>query len=174
MRLTPSTVLLAAVAGTAGLAGFLAHRHGSEARPAEALDVSRFDFALKDIDGQTRRVSEWDGKVLVINFWATWCAPCREEIPEFVRLQREFAAEGVQFLGVAVDRLEAVRRFVSAVPVNYPVLIGDEDGNISRRYGNDLGALPFTVVVDRAGRIAATRHGIFPPAEVSTALRKLL
>lgn len=174
MRVAPSTVLLATVAGLAGLGGFLAHRHTSDARSADAVGNSRFDFALKDIDGQTRSVTEWDGKVLVVNFWATWCAPCREEIPEFVKLQEEFAADGVQFIGVAVDRLDAVRQFVSVIPINYPVLIGDEDGSISRHYGNDLGALPYTVVIDRQGKIAATRRGIFPPAEVNTVLRKLL
>jgi peroxiredoxin len=155
--------------------GFLAQRHvNGGSAGADVLGTQRIDFSLPDLKGDARRLSEWDGKVLVVNFWATWCPPCRKEIPDFVKLQTEYATQGVQFVGVAMDRVEDVRDFIRHVPMNYPVLIGDEEGDISRRYGNKFAALPYTVIIDRAGRVVLTRRGLLPPAEVKATLGPLL
>ncbi len=117
-------------------------------------------FNLPDTAGQIRSVREWDGKVLVINFWATWCPPCREEIPEFVALQRKYAPRGLQFIGIAIDEPEAVLAFMKSVGVNYPVLLGQLTGtDLSRKYGNRWGALPFTAVIDREGQIVSVKGG---------------
>lgn len=117
-------------------------------------------FTLPDTAGQVRSVREWDGKVLVVNFWATWCSPCREEMPGFVALQAEYEGKGVQFLGIAIDESQAVADYLEAVTVNYPVLLGQLDGiELSRRYGNHWGALPFTAIVDRQGQIVFTKGG---------------
>lgn len=133
----------------------------SAAVPVEvAIPDWRPDFTLPDTAGQMRSVQEWDGKVLVVNFWATWCPPCREEIPEFVALQQKYAVRGLQFIGIAIDEPEAVLPFMKAVGVNYPVLLGQLSGiDLSRKYGNRWGALPFTAVIDREGQIISVKGG---------------
>lgn len=163
-------LLLGGLALAAALAGVLtAHWQ----RQADA--DRRPDFTLNDLSGAPRSVSEWDGKVLVVNFWATWCPPCREEIPHFVALQNELGGQGVQFLGVAIDEPAEVRAFVREHGVNYPTLVGAEDAMaVSQRFGNDLGALPYTVIVDRTGRVAFTHRGALPKADIERALRAQL
>ncbi len=124
------------------------------------LQSPRPAFTLEDLEGRRRAVQEWDGKVLAINFWATWCPPCRREIPAFNALQQEYGSRGLQFLGVAVDDPDRVRAFLQEVPVHYPVLIGEEEAmEVAVRYGNEAGVLPFTAIVDRQGRIAYLRYG---------------
>lgn len=124
------------------------------------LPQERPAFTLPDTSGRSHSVGEWDGKVLVINFWATWCPPCREEIPEFVALQQKYALRGLQFIGIAIDEPAAVLPFMKATGVNYPVLLGQLTGiDLSRRYGNRWGALPFTAVIDRHGQIVSVKGG---------------
>jgi len=121
----------------------------------------RPDFTLADTEDMPRSVSEWDGKLLIINFWATWCPPCLEEIPGFVRLQDEYAARGVQFLGVALDGVRNVRRFMAEQRMNYPSLHGERDAiALGKRYGNRFGALPYTVLVAPDGTVLRTHQGI--------------
>lgn len=111
-------------------------------------------FKLKDLDGKVRDVKEWDGKVLMINFWATWCPPCRKEIPAFVELQEKYEAKGFKILGIALDEKQAVIDFTDPMGINYPILMADQDGPVlSKAYGNRLGVLPYTVIVDRQGNI---------------------
>ena len=114
----------------------------------------RPDFTLPDLEGKMHSVSEWDGKVLLINFWATWCPPCRKEIPAFIELQDKYRDRGFVVIGIALDQKQAVIDFTDPMGVNYPILMG-EDGAIelAKAYGNNLGVLPYTVVVDRKGRI---------------------
>lgn len=121
----------------------------------------RPDFTLPDTENVPRSVSEWDGRLLFINFWATWCPPCLEEIPAFVRLQDEYAARGVQFLGVALDDEQNVRRFMAEQRMNYPSLHGERDAiALGKRYGNRVGALPYTVLVAPDGTVLLMHHGI--------------
>jgi thiol-disulfide isomerase/thioredoxin len=118
------------------------------------------DLSYTDLAGQERKIREWQGKVVVLNFWATWCPPCREETPLFVALQEEYGARGVQFVGLAIDEQEAVQNFVDTYGVEYPILLGDMDAvELSRRLGNRLGGLPYTVVIARDGQIAARHVG---------------
>ena len=132
-----------------------------------AVGDTRPEFSLPDTNGISRSITEWDGKLLIINFWATWCPPCLEEIPAFVRLQAEYGAQGVQFLGIALDSKENVRSFVVEHAVNYPSLYGQRESiELSKRYGNAVGALPYTVVVARDGKVLATHHGLFEEAAV--------
>lgn len=118
-------------------------------------------FSFPDTDEKTRSISEWHGKTLVINFWATWCQPCLKEIPEFVQLQTQFEKKNVQFIGIAIDELSAVARYKNATGMNYPVLISSEwDGfNLAQQLGNSSNTVPYTVVVNSAGQIIYRHAG---------------
>jgi thiol-disulfide isomerase/thioredoxin len=119
-----------------------------------------FGVALPDAKGREQSIGQWKGKVLVVNFWATWCVPCREEMPEFVKAQQELGPRGLQFVGIAIDDVAKVEAFAAELAINYPVLIGGYGAiELSRSFGNRLGALPFTIIVDRAGRISHTQLG---------------
>jgi len=125
-----------------------------------SIGSQRPEFSMPDIDGVTRKLSEWNGKVLVINFWATWCPPCRKETPAFVALQDQYGAQGLQFIGVAIDEKDNVEDFADTYGVNYPMLLGDLDAiNTSKAYGNRFGTLPYTVIVDRQGKINFIQRG---------------
>jgi thiol-disulfide isomerase/thioredoxin len=117
-------------------------------------------IALPDTDGKEQPLGQWKGKVLVVNFWATWCAPCREEMPEFVRVQAEMGPKGLQFVGIAVDQADKVKQFAAEIKLNYPALIGGYGAmELSKTLGNNLMALPFTVILDRSGRVVHTQLG---------------
>ncbi|MBN1377760.1 MAG: TlpA family protein disulfide reductase [Gammaproteobacteria bacterium] len=114
----------------------------------------RPDFLLTDIDGKLHRISEWDGRTLLLNFWATWCPPCREEIPTFNAMQAEFAEQGFSVIGIALDELQNVKSFAKNTPLNYSVLIGQTSADeVLRRYGNTTGGLPYSVFIDKNGLI---------------------
>jgi len=117
------------------------------------------DFELKGIDGKTYKLSDFRGKVVVLNFWATWCPPCRKEIPEYNELQAEYAAQGVQFIGIAVDEegLDKVKPWVEKNTVGYPILI--PDAKVVSSYG-DLSAIPVTFFIDRKGMIRSSFVGM--------------
>ncbi len=128
-------------------------------RPAD-IPERRPDFTLTDRDGRPRALSEWDGKTLIINFWATWCAPCRREIPMLNDLAREYHAEGVEVIGIAVDFREDVLQFLQKTPIDYTVLIGEQEGmDAARAFGMETIGLPFTAFTDRTGRIATIHVG---------------
>jgi thiol-disulfide isomerase/thioredoxin len=117
-------------------------------------------LSLPDEHGAQQSLNQWRGKVLVVNFWATWCAPCREEMPEFVRIQNELGGNGVQFVGIAADQVDKVQQFTRELGINYPALIGGFEAiELSRTFGNRLMVLPFTVIVARNGTIAYAQHG---------------
>ena len=140
--------------------------------PAGVLHQLRPEFTLPDLDGRPRRPDEWNGKVLVVNFWATWCAPCRKEIPLLIDLEKR--RPGVQVLGIAVDRAEAVRPFAEELGIGYPILLDDLQGSTMRRYGNRVGALPFTVITGRDGVVAYVRLGEVEAAELDWVTDTLL
>lgn len=133
----------------------------------------RPEFTLADLEGVPRKVSEWDGKVLIINFWATWCPPCRKEIPAFIQLQKKYGRQGVQFVGIALDDPGNVQAFHKALGINYPVLIGDT-GLIARSYGNHFGALPYTVIIGRDSKIALARLGELAQQEAEAVIRGMI
>ena len=139
------------------------------------IGKQRPGFTLPDTSGSEHDIGEWDGKVLVINFWATWCPPCRKEMPAFIELQDEFADQGLQFIGVAIDDADKVKDFMDTYGVNYPMLLGDLAAiEIAKQYGNRFGALPYTVIVDREGKIVFTRRGELEKHEAEIEIKKLL
>jgi len=159
----------------AGLAGFYMHQASAPESMAAGAQIaamsvveqddgiigsSRPDFSLPDVTGQMRNISEWDGKVIAINFWATWCPPCIREIPEFIELQHRYEEQGLQFIGIALQRPEEVTEFMREKGMNYPVLAGEMAViKIAESYGNDMGVLPYTVIIDREGRIHYVKRG---------------
>lgn len=141
----------------------------------EVIGTKLKDFNLSDVDGQQRQISEWQGKTLVLNFWATWCAPCREEIPAFVELQDQYRSDGLQFVGIALQEAEEVRGFLQEFNVNYPSLVGSADViKIAKQLGNDIGALPYTVVIDRSGIISFTHRGPLLKSDAERVIQSLL
>jgi thiol-disulfide isomerase/thioredoxin len=140
-----------------------------------ALGQPRPELSLPDLEGRLRQGAEWDGQVVVVNFWATWCTPCRREIPALVDLQSRYGERGLVTIGVAIDRPEDVAAFTRGLGVNYLILLGDaEAAEVSRRFGNDLGVLPFTAVVDRKGRIALAHLGEIKLEELEATVTPLL
>jgi len=132
-------------------------------------------LSLPDLDGTPQSLAQWRGKVMVVNFWATWCGPCREEMPEFVRAQREFGPKGLQFVGIAVDQRDKVAQFAKEFDLNYPALIGGYEAmDVAKPLGNRLAALPFTVVLDRQGRIVHTQLGPLKPGVLRSIVSDLL
>ncbi|QGU33123.1 TlpA family protein disulfide reductase [Thermochromatium tepidum] len=147
---------------------------GQAERPNESLDTLP-DLRLQDLEGRQVSSSAWAGKVLVVNFWATWCPPCLSEIPRFVEAQERLRESGVQFVGIAVDRVEEVRAFVAAHPVNYPLLIATPEVlELSVRLGNRLEVLPFTLIFDRHGRRVHSQIGELSTEELTHYLDSLL
>jgi len=133
------------------------------------------EYRLLSLDGVRENSNQWLGKVQVINFWATWCPPCKREIPTLIEIQNDYHDRGVQVIGIALDDPKAVAKYVAEKGINYPVLAGDDDVvEVSEKLGNDLGILPYTVIADRTGKISFIRHGEVDREMVENEIQKLL
>ena len=149
----------------------LSHNDAELQRQAAVL----MDAEMPDLTGAPLKLSRFRGKVLFVNFWATWCGPCRDEMPQFIRAQTLDGAKGVQFAGIAVDQADKVRKFATEIGLNYPTLVGGLGAmELSKSLGNSLMALPFTVVLDRHGQIVETHLGPVSQADLERLLKKLL
>ncbi|MHB9119253.1 MAG: TlpA family protein disulfide reductase [Burkholderiales bacterium] len=134
-----------------------------------------FAASFPDLDGKMQPMRQWQGKVVVLNFWASWCPPCRQEIPGFIALQDKYRERGLAFIGLAIDQKQNAQAFADEIGINYPVLLGDTRGvDLSSALGNRLGGLPFTVVFDRQGQVAATELGGVTPAALEKIVKPLL
>ena len=155
----------AAVGGVAG-ALFLQSSSG-----AAALLASRFP----DLSGTPRRLIDWQGKALLCNFWATWCAPCREEMPLLDLAHQRYSPRGLQVVGIAVDTADNVRQFTGFLSVGYPLLLGDASTIVlMRALGNSSGGLPFTVLLDRRGGLVERKLGPLSAADLEARVQRLL
>jgi thiol-disulfide isomerase/thioredoxin len=180
MSRTTQLATVVAALGAAFAAGALVYRHIAAPRleppgpsesialpilpdvivPKSTVPATLPDFTLPDLAGRPHSIREWAGRPLAINFWATWCGPCREEIPLLHQLRRERRAEGLEVVGIAVDVAKDVQEFVAKTPIEYPILVGEDDGaQAAAAFGVQELALPFTVFLDRQGRVLALRMG---------------
>jgi thiol-disulfide isomerase/thioredoxin len=166
-----------ALAAGAGAGAWIYRTRVPEPAPAPAdpdpaplkLAATLPQISLPDREGVPRGFDHWQGRSLIVNFWATWCAPCRREIPLLAALQREHAAEGVQVVGVAVDYRDKVLAYADEMKIDYPLLISEQEAlDAAAAFGIDVVGLPFTVFSDGQGRIIAAHMGELtsPQAEV--------
>ena len=188
---TKATLAFAAVAIVAAAIGvgarqWLFHDTGSAdaaqpqghsleaAAPTSGAVEQLLSAPLQDVAGKTQTLAPYKGKVLVVNFWASWCGPCVAEMPELVRLHDTYAKKGIQFVGIGVDSSQNVQNFLKKIPVDYPILVSGFGGaDLARGLGNTAGALPFTVVIDANGVVRSTKLGQVTPSELSKTLDAL-
>ena len=129
---------------------------------------------FRSLEGQPQPLGQFQGRTLVLNFWATWCAPCREEMPAFERVARRWRGQGVAFVGVSQEAAETVRPFAREMGVTYPLWIaGDEAAALARRLGNRVDGLPFTAIIGPDGQVRTAKVGPYTEAELDAALKKL-
>jgi len=182
MNTTRRTALIAVVLLASVLIGIFLARDRS--RNASSQDVTPLDakpftaqllaLTLPDTHGVMQPLRQWQGKLLVVNFWATWCAPCREEMPAFSQLQQKYAAKGVQFVGIALDSADKVIEYSRQRPATYPLLVANyAPMPIMMGLGNSSAGLPFTVIVDREGKLVRSWLGPWKATALETALADL-
>jgi thiol-disulfide isomerase/thioredoxin len=177
------TVRVIAIAAIFGLAGLYASLYlrgdpaGDEAEPSlpqstvedpttPVLVSSLPDFSLSDLDGNPRSITEWAGQPMLINFWATWCAPCLREMPLLQKLQDQ-RGDQLQVIGIAVDRMPAVQSFLAEAGVSYPVLVGQQDAmDAAELFGPEFLALPFSIFIGADGAVLGLRPGELDPDEL--------
>jgi len=142
---------------------------------SDIVGKKRPAFELKDLQDKLRNIDEWNGKVLLVNFWATWCPPCKREMPAFIELYEQYNEQGFEIIGIALDDKESVQNFVDTLGVDYTIMAAEYKGlELSRIYGNHIGALPFSVFVDRDGIIKFSHAGELSKKQVEDIIRPLL
>ena len=126
-------------------------------------------------DGKVANTQEWQGKVLVVNFWASWCPPCVEEMPTLDKLQQEFLQQNVLFVGIGIDSPTNIREFLEKTPVSYPIMIGGLQGSsLSKQMGNTQGALPYTIIINAKGKLSYSKLGKISEDELRNAIKSAL
>lgn len=143
-----------------------------EAVPTANAAARLLSLTLPDLEGKPQALSQWKGKVLVVNFWATWCPPCKEEMPEFSRLNKEFSPNDVQFVGISIDTADKVLAFSKETPVSYPLLISNLDSlDLASDLGNRAKGLPFTIILRPDGSPQQVKLGKFATPDLEKAIR---
>ncbi|MGH8494947.1 MAG: TlpA family protein disulfide reductase [Gammaproteobacteria bacterium] len=175
------TVLVLVLLAAAAAGGFYLYRLAFVPEDAlvgtssPAAGTQRPEFSLPDMSGKLRSISEWDGDALVVNFWATWCAPCRREIPLLMALQEAHAGDPLQVIGIAIDQPDEVRRFAGEMGMNYPVLVGEQAAvEAASGFGVDFIGLPFTAFVGPEGRVHRIHLGELEAGELDALVAEIL
>ncbi len=160
-------LLIAAICIVAAVGGFAVYRHLAQPTVIDQPGGQAPEIKIADLTGAPRSLSEWRGKLLLVNFWATWCGPCLHEIPMLIETQARYGERGLQIVGAAMDEVDAVRNGAPQLGITYPVLVGDtEIVNAMQALGDELGALPYSVLIDASGQIVLRKHGEFQAAEL--------
>lgn len=181
IKATRFSLLLIVVTTLAAAAGYFMAKPRQpvlptlETAPAADAPARLLALTLPDLDNRLQALAQWKGKVLVVNFWATWCPPCKEEMPEFSSISSEYSIKGVQFVGISIDTAENVAAFQKQTPVVYPLLISNLDAlALSSDLGNRAKALPFTVVLRRDGSVEKVKLGKFAAQDLEKAIKAAL
>lgn len=175
-------VVVVAVSVMITSAVFWSRKHSSLPAPASnttaslqgnVQGVAAPDFTLKSLDGKDVKLSDYRGKAILLNFWATYCQPCKIEMPWFAELQKQYAPQGLEIIGVAMDDVspDTIRKFASDLGVNYPILIGKEA--VADQYGG-MQFLPTTFYIDRQGKIVDRVFGLVSHSEIESNIKKAL
>jgi thiol-disulfide isomerase/thioredoxin len=172
VRFLRLAALVAGLAVIAGLSAYGLHRNSDAA--TEAVRQLTED-TLIGADGAPLNIASLRGKVVLVNFWATWCTPCKEEIPLLAQMQSDLGGSGLQIVGIAIDNPDKVRQFIPSSPINYTVAVASMDAlNLIRGLGDDAGALPYSVILDRSGKLVASKLGAYHREELRSTLDPLL
>ena len=164
------------MAGLALLAGLSASVYINTVSNTEVASVVRFDeIKLQGLDGNKQDINQWQGKIVLVNFWATWCPPCLEEIPVFLSLRKEYAAAGFEVLGISIDDVSKVKQFRETMQISYPLLDGEDNGMaLMHSLGNKIGGLPYSVLFDRSGKAVEIKSGPYQEQELKDLIDELL
>ena len=176
MKLSKSGGIALLVIWIAAVAGFWAGSRGDRPAPADPATVHALLAApFVDLAGQPRQLNALPPTILVVNFWATWCPPCREEMPVLARVAGKYADKGVTFVGIALDDGDKVKAYAQAMSIAYPLWLADAGAiNLTVPLGNDAQGLPFTAIIDRQGRLVHTKLGGISEGELEGALQPLV
>jgi thiol-disulfide isomerase/thioredoxin len=137
--------------------------------------LKRQEFTLPDLDGQTQQFSQWNDKVVLLNFWATWCPPCRREIPDFIEVYEQYKDKDFIVVGIGIDDEERIADFIKQFNVSYPILVGGQTAmQVSKLYGNHNGALPYSILIDKNGVIRFRAGGLISRKKLLSQLGQLL
>ncbi|QWD64266.1 TlpA disulfide reductase family protein [Polynucleobacter sp. MWH-UH2A] len=169
-------IVIAGVSVMALLTGiFTSHWISQSGLASEPSIKAFFANPWQSPDGKPVNSEHWQGKVLVINFWASWCPPCVEEMPTLDQVSKEYASKNVLFVGIGIDSPSNVREFLQKTPVSYPIVIGGLEGsNLAKQMGNAQGALPYTVVINPSGKSTFTKLGKISEDELKKAINNAL
>jgi thiol-disulfide isomerase/thioredoxin len=176
-RVTAVMLVAATIATLAGVyAGITAGvKRIPETAPGPDAVARLFAMRMDDAAGKTQEFAQWRGKPLVVNFWATWCEPCRDEMPALARLHQRFSPNGVNFVGIALDTSANVSDFAKIYKISYPLLVAGTEGiELSQDLGNFHSALPFTVILGSDGKALSTRLGRISEHELESVLQGLV
>lgn len=165
---------VATLAFAVGAASWWLGRPAPRVGPAAISGPALYATSFQDLAGRPQSLGQFQGRILVLNFWATWCAPCREEMPAFDRAARRWKDRGVAFVGVSQEQPEVIARFQRELGVAYPLWAGGEEtAELGRRLGNRIDALPFTALIGPGGTVVAAKVGPYTEAELDAALAKI-
>ena len=160
---------LGGVGAAAAVAGVLV---GALGLPSANGAAALLAYSFHDLEGRSTRLGDWSAPFLLCNFWATWCAPCREEIPLLVAARRQYAAKGLEIAGIGIDQPAKLQNYAKDFGVDYPILVaGPDSSDLMRELGNRAAALPYSVLLDRQRRITYKKLGIWSRTELEREIR---